>query len=273
MRKSESQLAPGWYVYGANQDPQSPYQVAVVMPSIGRASVGRAVQSVFNQIGVGRIQLLIGLDAIAGDCDELFDVLKRIPPNVTVNLFYPGYSTSVRHGGVHLARDGGSLRASLSLLANARYVAYLDDDNWWSNNHLSSLLEAIEGKAWAFSLRYFVHPESQVPICPDTWESIGPGRGFFEKKFGGWVDPNSLMLDKLEYTPILGLWCIPLSGDSDGMSADRRIFDAIKRASSPGETGRLTTFYVMQPADGLHKLRLKIMRDLYDKAGSANSLS
>ena len=101
----------------------------------------------------------------------------RIPRNHAVLFFYPGYSTSCRHGGLHPAWDGGVLRTLLSYLANSRYVAYLDDDNWWDGSHLESMRLALEGCEWAYARRWFIHPKSRRPICPDEWESIGPNRG------------------------------------------------------------------------------------------------
>jgi len=60
-----------------------------------------------------------------------------------VTLLNLGYSTSVLNSGIHLASSGGALRSILTYCANSRYVAYLDDDNWWDETHQPSLLAAI----------------------------------------------------------------------------------------------------------------------------------
>src|SRR5207253_2912992 len=182
-------------------------------------------------------------------------------------LFYPGYSTSVRHGGLHPARDGGVLRTVLTYLANARYVAYLDDDNWWAPNHLQSLLGAIVGKSWAFSHRWFLHPVTRRVVCEDSWESVGPGKGIFLKKFGGWVDPNCLMFEKLSCEPAIRWWSIPLAGDQKAMSADRNVYDFLQKNGPPGEVPGPTVFYAMQSDDIIHASRVSIMGELYDNAG------
>ncbi len=260
-------LSPGWHIYGSDINLQTPFDVAVVMPTIGRESVLAAVSSVYAQENVGRIQLLIGVDAPLDEFTRLQELLAAAPAHVTPCLFYPGYSTSVRHGGLHPARDGGALRTTLSYLANARYIAYLDDDNWWAPLHLRSMLDAIDGHEWVFALRWFVHPDSRQPVCIDDWESVGPGRGNFVASFGGWVDPNCLMIDKLACEPVLRWWSIPLPGDPVGMSADRHIYDWLQKKNVPGESNLASVYYTMQPTDAIHASRLIRMGTRYIEAG------
>jgi len=262
-------LAPGWHVYGRDTDLQTPFDVAVVMPTIGRDSIFEAISSIYAQEGVGRIQLLIGVDVPDGDFTSLQEFLENAPAHVTPCLFYPGYSTSVRHGGLHPARDGGATRTMLSYLANSRYIAYLDDDNWWAPNHLASMLAAIQGREWAFALRWFVHPESRQPVCIDSWESVGPGRGVFVSQFGGWADPSCLMIDMTACEPALRWWTIPIFGDKGAMSADRHVFAWLLQKSAPGETGLASVYYTMQAMDGIHPLRVARMGTQYVAAGVA----
>lgn len=264
------QLEQCWRVFGPQYDRNEPFDVAVVMPTVGRPSLLDAVASVFVQVGSLRIQLLIGVDAPLGSFGNLIGMLNGSSQNVTTCLFYPGYSTSVRHGGLHPARDGGVLRTVLTYLANARYVAYLDDDNWWAPNHLQSLLKVIPGRSWAFSHRWFVHPDTRKVVCEDTWESVGPGKGIFREKFGGWVDPNCLMFDKMLCEPAIRWWSIPLPGDQKAMSADRNVYHFLQKNGQPGEVLEPTVFYALQPDDAIHPQRLSVMGELYDKAGDGS---
>lgn len=273
MKSSAQTLQPGWHIFGKTGHSQTPYDVAVVMPTVGRACILDAVASVYAQQGVGRIQLLIGVDAPRGDFRRLLELLESAPAHVAPCLFYPGYSTSIRHGGLHPAYDGGALRTVLSYMANARHLAYLDDDNWWGPDHLRSLLAAISGRDWAFALRWFVHPESRKPICIDTWESVGPGRGVFTQKFGGWADPNCLMIDKLTCEPALRWWTIPLPGDHNATSADRHVFHWLNLKGKPGESGQASVFYTMQPGDETHRSRLIRMGASYQAAAAPMDLA
>jgi hypothetical protein len=203
-------------------DLQQPLDAAVVMPTLLRPTLLEAVRSIYAQSFQGRIQILIGIDKPEGDPAILDACLAERPPNCVVTLFYPGYSTSVRHGGLHPARDGGTLRSVLLYLANARRVALLDDDNWWHPDHLTHLSAALAGHDWAYALRWFVHPATRRPICIDEWESIGPDQGFFRRQSGGWVDPNCLMLDKLACEPVIRCWSAPPPTDLDGLTPGRR---------------------------------------------------
>ena len=257
--RSSPVLPPVWAVYGDYAALQQGFDAAVIMPTVGRPSLGEAVQSVYEQAFDGRIQLLIGVDAPLGSFEEHELLFAAAPPNVTVCFYYPGYSTSVRHGGLHPARDGGVLRAVLTYMAHSRYVAYLDDDNRWNPLHLQSLLSAIQGRDWAYADRWFLHQDSREVACADDWESVGPGRGVFADMNGGWVDPNCLMFDKLACEPVIRWWTIPLSGDRKAMSADRHVYNYLQQKSAPSATGLITTYYALQPDDGMHPFRLEMM--------------
>lgn len=235
---------------------QPAFDVAVVMPTILRPELARAVRSVFAQEGVGRIHLLVGVDKAVGDRTVLDAVRADVPDGILVTVLDPGYSTSERHGGRHPAHDGGAMRTILSYLANARYIAYLDDDNWWAPNHLSTMLAAVRDRDWAFSLRWFVDPENGKPIVIDGLESVGPGRGGYARSIGGWVDPNCLMIDATVCEPAFRLWCHPLLNDGTNMSADRQVFNALKGSTRVGETGEATVFYTMNTDDPVHEKRM-----------------
>ena len=254
-------------------DLQQPFDAAVVMPTILRPALGQALESVFRQDVRGRVQVLLGIDMPQAEAALLHALCSSHPPNVVVQVYDPGYSTSVRHGGLSPARDGGVLRCVLSYLANSRYVAYLDDDNWWREDHLRTLRQALSNADWAFSLRWFVHPESRRPICVDQWESLGPGSGVFRDKFGGFVDPNCLMIDKVACESVLQLWNRPLHGDPKAMSADRNVFEMLRRHFRPAGTGQPSVFYTLDPNDGLHPLRLQLMGSAYESSRPSHALS
>jgi len=232
--------------------------VAVIMPTIGRRTLIQAVESIFAQTSVTSIQLLIGFDVVGEDAFFLEAFLKSPPPHVDVYTFYPGYSTSVRHGGYHIAGDGGALRTILSYMANAKYLTYLDDDNWWAPDHLSSLLLAVQGKDWAYAHRWFVHPTKSELMCRDTWESVGIDEGVYAEQFGGWVDPNCYIFDKIKCEDVLGLWCQSLSVNAQGygMTADRLIFDGLRKKSPPGTSNLASVYYRTQPEDANFKNRI-----------------
>jgi hypothetical protein len=246
---------------------QDTFDVAVVMPSMLRPQLKDALRSIFAQDLPGRIQVLIGIDTFDGDYSLVESVCDERPTNCAVQTFYPGYSTSRRHGGLGLASDGGVLRLVLSHIANSRYVAYLDDDNFWRSDHLRLLCDCMKQADWAFSLRWFLHPVSRRPICVDEWESVGPGRGLFQKAYGGFVDPSCLMLNKITCEGVLPWWNRPLRSDVSGMSADRNVFAALCKHFKSTGTDQPTVFYQLNPADTAHAVRLRLIGDAYDRAG------
>jgi len=249
------------------------FDFAVVMATTLRPTIADSLSSVFQQTFSGRVQTLIGLDVAPEGGNEIESVCRQIPPNHAVLFFYPGYSTSCRHGGLHPAWDGGVLRTLLSYLANSRHIAYLDDDNWWDDSHLASLRLALEGNEWAYARRWFVHPKSRRPICQDEWESIGPNKGTFAD-IGGWVDPNCLAIDKLACEAVLRWWSIPLRNTPRAMDADRNVFRLLNTHFKGCPTNRPTVFYAMDETDPFHSARLDVIgHGRYQSCGIAANAS
>ena len=244
---------------------QEPSDVAVVIPTVLRESLTRAVHSVFDQDLNGRIQILIGIDMIKGPFEQLAGLAECCPDNVTLTIIDPGYSTAQRNGGIHACSYGGSLRAAMSFLANSRYVAYLDDDNWFAPNHLSSLRKTITGFDWAYSHRWMVDPRTDGVICVDTWESVGPNAGVYAKRFGGFIDTSSLMLDKLKCLDVLPCWSDPPTPRGD--CEDRMVFFALTSRYKGAGTGQASSFYTIDTNDVLQKTREEyFLRAGYDWA-------
>lgn len=249
----------------ADIDLQSPMEAAVIIPSLLRPHLRDALESVFAQNFPGRIHILVGIDKPDGSADILDAACASRPSHCAVQVYWPGYSTSQRHGGLARPGDGGALRCVLSHLANSPYVAYLDDDNWWHPEHLRQMRDAAAQAQWSFALRWFVHPRTRRPICIDNWESVGPGNGIFKDRFGGFVDPNCLMINKLACPDAITQWLVPLPNST--MTADRNVFAQLARNHNWRCTGQPTVYYELNEKDGLHPMRTQIMGDAYIQAG------
>ena len=235
-------------------DRQTPFDAAVVIPTVLRPSLAEAVQSVFAQDLPGRVQILIGIDTALGDRALLDSLAAECPARMAVFLFDPGYSTSVRHGGLHANRFGGALRTILSFAANSRHIAYLDDDNRFAPDHLSSLLEAVQNHDWAHSLRWMVDPDTGQPMYVDATESVGIGAGIWGQTQGGFVDTNCLMVNKLACLPVFHLWSHgPLP---NGGGEDRLMFKALSQSLRGRNSGRASVYYLTHPDDPMHKHRI-----------------
>lgn len=231
-----------------------PFDAAVIIPTALRPSLIRAVRSVFNQDIAGRVQILIGVDDDGRDPGRktLSELQAHCPDNMMLTVLDPGYSTSQYRGGIYPVRSGGALRTAMSYLANSERVAYLDDDNWWAHDHLSSLLAAIEGFDWAFSLRWYVHPHTLEPMGVDLTESVGPGKGYHKARFNGFVDTNCLMIDKMRCHWALPAWTVPAWTNPQtniGEGVDRSIFQCLRENCSVSWTNRATAYYVVNEPD------------------------
>jgi hypothetical protein len=246
---------------------QAPFDAAIVIATIMRPSLADALRSIFSQSFRGRTQIVIGIDKVVGDRGVLDAALKERPPHQAVTVLDLGYSTARPNGGLHPDPWGGALLTILSYAANSRYVAYLDDDNWLAPRHIETLLTAIAGKDWAFSLRWYVDDATRQRLCVDEWESVGPDRGVYAESFGGFVDNSCLMIHKLACEPALRLWSVPFRLPNGAFApADRSFFEELRRRPY-GATGEATSFYAIQPSDANHADRMILIRE---RMASAN---
>ena len=234
--------------------------VAVVIPTAGRDSLLRAVRSVYAQDYPGMIQILVGVDIdLHGRIRALRDVLTaELPANRMLTWLDLGYSTSRRHGGVHSCHFGGALRTVLTFCAQPATVLYLDDDDWYAPHHVRALAAAMAGRRWAFSLCWYADSDTGTALAVDEIESVGPDRGVYRERFGGFVRPSALAIDKLALAHILHLWShSPLPG---GDGEDRLIFEHLRRVPERGETGIPSVCYAIDPRDAAHAMRLEFLR-------------
>lgn len=233
---------------------QAPADVAVVVPTVMRPPLLRAIRSVYAQSFPGTIQILIGADRLDGglSADALDGLLQARPANVGALVLAPGYSTAMRNGGIHPGRGGGALRTILSFLANAPLVAYLDDDSWYLRDHLGQLAAAIEGFDWAFSMRWFADEEDGTLICRDRWESVGPNKGMYARISGGLVDTNCFMVDKRRVAEALAAWTTGTT--DDGAGQDRSFMLALAQRHSVGWTGRHSVAYTVRRGSRLWRI-------------------
>ena len=243
----------------STENPQIPYDAAVIIPTTLRPTLLQAVRSVFTQDWAGRIQILIGADIVTGDVSLIDRLREECPERMAITYLDLGYSTSIAHGGTGPNPYGGNLRALLSFAANSDLICYLDDDNWWAQHHVSDLTQAIEGYEWAYSYRWLVDGADDRVLCVDDFESVGPGRGIHNEKFGGFVDTNCLMINRRHCMEILPNWSIPFIRDGSG--EDRRVFDALKRTRSVGWTTRPSVYYRLNPGRGISKPLNKLFRE------------
>jgi len=229
-------------------DIQTPFDIAVVIATVGRPTLAQAIRSIYAQRFAGRVQIMVGIDRWQGDRAGFDALVAECPSHVTLTQLDLGYSTSHRNGGLYPSSYGGALKTILSYAANSRHVAYLDDDNWYEPDHLATLLKAVHGNAWAFALRNFIESRSGDFLCPDTWESVGPHRGVYAKAQGGFVDTNCYVIDTLKCADVFPEWA--MTRFAGGTGGDRQILARLR--SRPWGATEAHTVNYRQALAGQH---------------------
>jgi hypothetical protein len=69
---------------------------------------------------------------------------------------------------------GNRIYAGISNMVNAEHVLFLDEDNWYDQNHVETMLEMVKQRdhEWAYSLRKCVNQAGEF-VCNDDCDSLG----------------------------------------------------------------------------------------------------
>ena len=203
--------------------------VVVITPSVGRKSLTKAVNSVRDQT-YKNIKHLIVADGPEFYENVAFLAYSGIENNDHIKVTNAPINTGAN--GMY----GHRIYAAYPHLVNEDYVLFLDEDNWWDENHVASLVNLIESKnlTWAYSLRkVYVNDEY---LADDCCESIGKWPIWFT-----WPDKPQHLLDtsshcfKREFLScVCQLW-------NWGWGGDRRFYTIIKEQPAPYDTTGLHT--------------------------------
>lgn len=136
-------------------------KVAVVTSTIGTPYLKECIKSVEGQ-DYTDIEHYVFVDG-----KEFFSKVRKITTSTNVKKILLEQNT----GGDGWL--GHRVYAACSFLVNADLVCYLDEDNWFESNHVSSLVNIIKsGFDWAFSLRK-IYDKSGDFLFEDNCESLG----------------------------------------------------------------------------------------------------
>jgi GT2 family glycosyltransferase len=206
--------------------------VVVITPTIGLPDLTKAVESVRSQSYKNIKHLLVvdgpeyydKVNQLMSKNEEAFEytITTCTPTNVGGNGFY-----------------GHRVYAAYPHLVNEDYVLFLDEDNWWDHDHVTTLVDKIEtdGLEWAHSLRkVYIHPEKLLAY--DNCESIGRWPIWFtkDKTEQFLVDTSSYCFKREFLIQVCNLW-------HWGWGGDRRFFMLIKNMAKFDTTGMHTLNY------------------------------
>lgn len=204
-------------------------ECTVIVPTTGKDKLFRAIRSVLSQTMESEILVVVdGKEHERKTKDTISEFLDRV--SVTV----------LPHNTGGKGHNGHRIYASFPHLVNTKYLLFLDEDCWFDENHIESLVKRIEedNLSWAYSLRKMFREEEF--FCNDDCESLGKWRPFTPYEF---VDTNC--------------YCIPTQNAIQCCHTfhghwlqDRVFFKSMKtRFPNYGCTGLYTTNYSLEPRD------------------------
>jgi hypothetical protein len=161
------------------KDPQPRYRVTVITPSIGTQYLPQAVESVQAQ-SYPLVEHLV----VADGPEHHRRVSAMLPANPRHPIQFLPLPLNVGAGGF----NGHRVYAAAPFLVHSRFVAFLDEDNWFDPDHLESLMGPItaQGLSWAYALRKIVGPDGRF-LANDDCESLG--------EWATWNQPDVHLVD------------------------------------------------------------------------------
>ena len=184
-------------------------KVAVVTPTIGSEHLAECVASVQNQ-SYENLTHYIFIDGDKEHGNKVWYQLEDATKVKTIRL-----EENVGRGWY-----GHRVYAACSFLVNADIICYLDEDNWFDPNHVSSLVSEIEnGSDWAYSLRRIYDKNGEF-VCEDNCESLGKWPVYFNDSVFH-IDTSSFAVKRDVATHIGHAWYAQ-------WGADRHFFAHLK---------------------------------------------
>lgn len=166
-------------------DPTPRYQVAVITPTVGTRHLRQAVASVATQT-YPLVRHLVVVDGAAhrARVEAALSEAGGKPADVVV------LPETIGGGGF----NGHRVYGAAPYLVDARFVAFLDEDNWFDPDHLEAMMSRITatGSTWGFTLRRIVDEDGKF-LMDDACESLGPVPTWLDKTVN-LVDANCYVL-------------------------------------------------------------------------------
>ena len=164
--------------------------ITVITPTTGAPTFKQTLDSVKSQT-YKNIQHLVVVD---GDYPKAKLTLQDYRNVDIVKLPYPTGKDQY---------NGHRIYGAMTYIAKGDFICFLDEDNWYEENHIESLVDVIsKGNTWAYSLRKIVSQEGEY-ICNDDCESLGKWTSVINDMF---VDVNCFMIPKISALHFSPYW-------------------------------------------------------------------
>lgn len=178
-------------------------KLIIITPTTGDKYLSYAIECVQSQSYKNLLQYLI-VDGAEYE-SRVMDITKNFDAEKFRIITLP-FNTG--KNGI----NGHRIYASIPLLLNSEYVMFLDEDNWWDEDHVASLIELIENKKldWAYSLRK-IYTQGGKFVTNDNCENIGPYPSF--SHWPNLVDTNCYAFKRSTIAQTAHNWYHPLRAD------------------------------------------------------------
>lgn len=215
-------------------------KVTVVTACTGDRSVLKAIESVRTQTETEHIHLLV-VDGPVFAEEFNANVRPQLPNDSRIKILELPWNTG--HDGYYCYR----IYALAGLIVDTPWIAFLDQDCYWEENHLESLTTLAVEKclSWVYSLRKIIDL-SNAEAVNDNCESIGPDEICWQHQYRALYHgiapkrPWSYLVDMNSY--LISRDLILHTGPhmiqhklSEAMrkAGDRVLLDALRQSGSP----------------------------------------
>jgi glycosyltransferase involved in cell wall biosynthesis len=186
--------------------------VVVITPTIGSKKLQDAALSVQNQT-YSNLKHLIVVDGT-----EYFNnAVENIPFGKDSNIQILPLPYNTGANGFY----GHRIYSGIPHLLNADYIFFLDEDNWYEPDHVSSLVEVLDrGNDFAYSLRKIFNPDKSY-VADDNCEALGEWPIYFTHNDPQYLIDTSSFAFKREFLEkTCHLW-------HSGWGGDRRYYYSV----------------------------------------------
>jgi cellulose synthase/poly-beta-1,6-N-acetylglucosamine synthase-like glycosyltransferase len=179
--------------------------VTVITPTIGGPELVDALISVAEQDYEGEVTHLVVVDGR--------QYLSKVAAAIEVSGVHPTLLVLPENTGAN-GWNGHRIYAAVSLLVNTEYVSFLDQDNWFKPNHLSSAISAMERNSvgLSFSLRS-IYSKTKEYICDDNCESLGLWPTWNSNGGSYLIDTSAYVIRKDFLQTTSHYWMRPINAD------------------------------------------------------------
>ena len=148
-------------------------RAVVITPTTGIPELAQAIQSVANQ--GDQVQHWVVIDGMQYADKAIKIVQENVHNNLKLiilpeNTGMPANYFKELDEGFY----GHRIYAGIANFINAECVLFLDEDNWYEPNHVSTMVEGLKNYnlEWIYSLRRVVDKDGNF-LCEDNCDSLG----------------------------------------------------------------------------------------------------